>query len=308
MAHLKIGARGSPLSLAQTGLVARAIEEANPGLTTEIVAITTTGDRLSQAKLSLIGGKGLFTKEIEEALLSGTVDLAIHSAKDLPSELPEGLTLGAVPQRADVRDVLISREGCSLAELPKGAKVGTSGLRRQAQLLAARPDLNIEPIRGNVATRLKKLESEFDATLLAAAGLARLGLTPPGAVFLEADEMLPAVGQGILALELRADDSRTKDILAPLNDEATAFALAAERAFLKVFGSGCQLPVAALALWQGGLLKMAGLTASPDGRQVVCGSLKTELNTLAEAQSSGQALGNELLGKGADKIMEGLGL
>ncbi|MDR2946753.1 MAG: hydroxymethylbilane synthase, partial [Candidatus Adiutrix sp.] len=232
MPTFKIGARGSPLSLTQTGLVAKALEAANPGLVTEIVAIKTTGDHIQDVPLNKIGGKGLFVKEIEEALLDGRIDLAVHSAKDMPAELPAGLTLGAVPKRANFRDVLISRYPGGLDALPKGAKLGTSGLRRASQMLAARPDLVIAPLRGNVGTRLKKLETEFEATILAAAGLERLGVWPENAVELPVDIMLPAAGQGILALELRLADSRVLDIIAPLNHHPTALSLAAERGFL----------------------------------------------------------------------------
>ncbi|MDR2945839.1 MAG: hydroxymethylbilane synthase [Candidatus Adiutrix sp.] len=306
MTFLKIGARGSPLSLAQTGLAARELEALNPGLATEIVAIKTTGDRRRDVALADIGGKGLFVKEIEEALLAGDIDLAVHSAKDLPAELPEGLGLGAVPERADCRDVLISRHGHSLAELPQGAKVGTSGLRRQAQLLAARPDLRIAPIRGNVGTRLEKIQAEFEATILAASGLKRLGVSPPGAVVLEPEVMLPAAGQGILALEVRLADKRVLDIIAPLTHRPTALALAAERGFLARLGTGCQLPVAALGVLAGGLMTLEGLIASLDGQKLVRGQKVQTLDSPEEAAALGRSLAEELLARGGEDIMKAL--
>lgn len=303
---IKIGARGSPLSLAQTQLVANQLEALHPGLKTEIVPIKTKGDQLLEVALSKVGGKGLFVKEIEEALLAGAIDMAVHSAKDLPSELPPGLTLGAVPERADCRDVLISRGGWSLENLPPQARVGTSGLRRQAQLLAARPDLVISPIRGNVGTRLKKLEAEFEATLLAAAGLDRLGLNPPGSCFLETSAMLPAAGQGVLALEVRQGDLAIMDLLRPLNHRPTLLALTAERGFLSRLGSGCQLPVAALAKMMGQVMTLDGLIASLDGQRVIRGQKTVELDSSEAAANLGLLLASELLDQGGDKIMEEL--
>ena len=300
---LKIGARGSPLSLAQTGLVARELAARHPGLETEIVVIKTTGDRMRDVSLSKIGGKGLFVKEIEEALLAGEIDLAVHSAKDLPAELPDGLGVGAVPERADYRDVLITRAGGGLAGLPQNARVGTSGLRRQAQLLAARPDLKIEPIRGNVGTRLKKLKAEFDATVLAAAGLSRLGVSPPGAEVLETGVMLPAAGQGILALEARVGDLKVMEIITPLTHRPTALALAAERGFLRRLGAGCQLPVAALARCVEGSMTLEGLIASLDGKKVVRGRKTAELDTQEAASNFGHLLATELLDQGGEDIM-----
>lgn len=305
---LKIGARGSPLSLAQTGLVAKALEDRHPGLKTEIVTIKTTGDKMKDVSLSKIGGKGLFVKEIEEALLAGDIDLAVHSAKDLPSELPEGLAVGAVPERADCRDVLISRTGCGLNDLPKKAKVGTSGLRRQAQLLAARPDLQIEPIRGNVGTRLKKLKTEFDATLLAAAGLSRLGVSPPGAVTLDTEVMLPSAGQGILALEARVEDLKVMEIITLLTHWPTCMALSAERGFLRRLGTGCQLPVAALANYVEGSMTLEGLIASLDGKKVIRDQKTVELDTLEAASNFGHLLATELMEKGGEDIMRQNGL
>ncbi|MDR3037975.1 MAG: hydroxymethylbilane synthase, partial [Candidatus Adiutrix sp.] len=251
---LKIGARGSPLSLAQTGLTAGEIAAGRPDLALEIIPIKTTGDKIQDKPLAQIGGKGLFVKEIDEALLAGTIDLAVHSAKDLPALLPDGLILGATPARADFRDVLVACGPGGLEHLPPGARVGTSGLRRRAQILARRPDLRIEPIRGNLGTRLQKVGPEIEAVIVAAAGLARLGLNPAQARPLEPAEMLPAAGQGVLALTIRQDDARTAEIIRPLHHRPTGLALAAERGFLEFLGGGCQLPVAALAQAAEGLL------------------------------------------------------
>lgn len=305
---LKIGARGSPLSLAQTGQVASLLEAANPGLKTEIIPIKTTGDKILDAPLAAIGGKGLFVKEIEEALLAKRVDLAIHSAKDLPAELPCGLTLGAVPQRADFRDVLICREPGGLAGLPQGAKVGTSGLRRRAQLLALRPDLQIEALRGNVGTRLEKIKTDFYATLLAAAGLARLGVTPPHSVWLDHETMLPAAGQGILALEVREGDEETAKILSPIHHRESAFALFCERGFLKELGSGCQLPIASLALIDNGTITLEGLIASLSGQKIVRDKWVRKIANTQEAASFGAELAQNLLGRGGREIMKELEL
>ena len=296
------------MSLAQTEMVARELAEGHPGLKTEIITIKTTGDKMRDVSLAKIGGKGLFVKEIEEALLAGDIDLAVHSAKDLPSELPEGLAVGAVPERADCRDVLISRTGCGLSDLPENARVGTSGLRRQAQLLAARPDLKIAPIRGNVGTRLKKLKTEFEATLLAAAGLNRLGVSPAGAVILDTGVMLPAAGQGILALEARVGDLKVMEIITPLTHPPTALALSAERGFLRRLGTGCQLPVAALANYVEGTMTLEGLIASTDGKKVIRDQKTVELDTPEAASNFGHLLATELLERGGQEIMRQCGL
>ena len=301
---LKIGARGSPLSLAQTARAAQALQAAHPGLNVEIVPIKTTGDRILDTPLAKIGGKGLFVKEIEEALLAGDIDMAVHSAKDLPAKLPEGLSLGATPARADFRDVLISSAPGGLEGLPAGARIGTSGLRRQAQLLARRPDLEIRPIRGNLETRLKKIGAEVEAVLLAAAGLQRLGLTPPQAVTLAPEEMLPAVGQGVLALEIRQDDARMAELLRLIHHEPTGLALAAERGFLAYWGGGCQLPAAALAEIENGRLGLRALIADPDGRRVIKGRKTCPASaTQAEAGALGQYLAAELAADGGADIM-----
>jgi hydroxymethylbilane synthase len=265
---LRIGARGSPLSLAQTGAVARALEAVNPGLRTEIVPIRTGGDDPGRAPLGDSGIKGLFVKEIEDALLEGAVDLAVHSAKDLPARLPQGLVLGAAPERASPFDALIGPP--SLGSLPRGARVGTSSLRRRAQLLALRPDLEIAPLRGNVDTRLGKVASgEFDATLLGASGLARL--KGPGFPVNLADpsEILPAPGQGQLGLELREGDTAVSGFIAPLDHPPSAAALAAERGFMEALGAGCQTPAACWARFDADGLVAAALVCETDGSLVL---------------------------------------
>ena len=305
---LKIGARGSPLSLAQTGLVAKALEKAHPGLATEIIPIKTTGDKMRDVSLAQIGGKGVFVKEIEEALLSRTVDLAVHSAKDLPAELPAGLILAAVPERADLRDVLVTREEGGLKSLRFEAVVGTSGLRRQAQLLALRPDLKIVPIRGNIETRIKKVENEVEATILAAAGLARLGLEPEHFEALPPEIMLPSPGQGTLALEARIDDLDVLKAVSVINHQATYVCLAAERGFLRRLGTGCQLPVAAWARLQGRVMAFEGLIASIDGSRLLRESRTAELDSAEAAANFGKMLATELLDMGGLEIMKEAGL
>lgn len=301
--RLKIGARGSPLSLAQTSLAAEALKAAAGGLDYEIVSIRTTGDKILDAPLAQIGGKGLFVKEIEEALLAGRIDAAVHSAKDLPAQMPAGLCLAAVPERADCRDILISRYPGGLKALPQGARVGTSGLRRQAQLLSLRPDLQITALRGNVATRLAKLESECEATILAAAGLARLGLAPAHATVLEPDLMLPAAGQGTLVLQAREDDKETLALLKLIEHGPSALELAAERGFLRRLGSGCQLPVAALARLAPDALQISGLIASLDGLRLIKDSLRAGPVDIQAAGLLGERLAQNLLEAGGEEIM-----
>lgn len=285
MNPLIIGSRGSPLALAQVALIKSLL----PGVPTETVIIKTSGDKFQDVALAAAGGKGLFTKEIEEQLLAGTIHVAVHSLKDLPTDLPAGLTLAAVPAREDARDVFVSRRCSSLDELPPGARVATGSIRRKAQLLARRPDLQIVEIRGNVATRLQKL-TDFDGTILAAAGLKRLGLwqNAPGYHWqlLDTVTMIPAVGQGIIGCEIRNADTATRQILSGLNDAATLACATAERAFLKALGGGCQFPYAGHATVDGDRLKLIAAVFSPDGRQ----AKRTEV-TGAKAEAT--ALGEE---------------
>ena len=269
-ALLRIGTRGSPLALAQARMV-RARLAAQHGVDEERIILTvirTTGDVIQDRTLAAAGGKGLFTKEIEEALRADAIDLAVHSAKDVPTVLPDGLILTAVLPREDARDVFIGRTVKTLRELPAGAVVGTASLRRQAIVKRLRPDLEVVPIRGNVDTRLRKLgEGVVDATLLALAGLKRLGLTHAATSIFTLDEFLPAVGQGIVAIETRADDTRTRTLLDAVNHAETATALAAERAFLAVLDGSCRTPIAGHATIADGHLRLRGLIAKPDGSE-----------------------------------------
>jgi hydroxymethylbilane synthase len=269
-ALLRIGTRGSPLALAQARMVrarlalAHAVDEERITLT----VIRTTGDVIQDRTLAEAGGKGLFTKEIEEALRADAIDLAVHSAKDVPTVLPDGLILTAVLPREDARDVFIGRSVKTLRELAAGAVVGTASLRRQAIVKRLRPDLEVVPIRGNVDTRLRKLgEGVVDATLLALAGLKRLGLTHAATSIFTLDEFLPAVGQGIVAIETRVDDTRTRTLLDAINHAETATALAAERAFLAVLDGSCRTPIAGHATIADGRLRLRGLIAKPDGSE-----------------------------------------
>ena len=269
-ALLRIGTRGSPLALAQARMV-RARLAAQHGVDEERIILTvirTTGDVIQDRTLAEAGGKGLFTKEIEEALRADAIDLAVHSAKDVPTVLPDGLILTAVLPREDARDVFIGRTVKTLRELPAGAVVGTASLRRQAIVKRLRPDLEVVPIRGNVDTRLRKLgEGVVDATLLALAGLKRLGLTDAASSIFTLEEFLPAVGQGIVAIETRADDGRTRTLLEAINHAETAIALAAERAFLAVLDGSCRTPIAGHATVADGRLRLRGLIAKPDGSE-----------------------------------------
>ncbi len=295
---LRIGTRGSALALAQAGAIARELE--TRGVGTELVPIRTEGDRRLEARLADIGGKGLFVREIEDALLAGRVDVAVHSLKDLPAELPEGLTLAAFPLREDPRDVLVTRGAVGIAELPPGAKVATSSQRRRALLLSARPDLAIEPIRGNVDTRLRKLEEgECHAIVLAAAGLARLGLTLPHARPLEPEEFIPAVGQGILALETRTDDQQARRAVAGLDDADTRTCALAERAYLRRLGASCNTPMAGHAMLEYASLRMTAVVLSEDGTR----SLRDGVTGAPEdAEEVGRWLAESLLAQGAAKI------
>ena len=269
---LRIGTRGSPLALAQAHQVqarlAAALGVAPAAIALEV--IKTTGDAIQNRPLTEIGGKGLFVKEIEQALIDGAIDLAVHSAKDVPGVLPDGLTLACCLPREDARDAFISRKAASFAALPPGAVVGTASPRRAAMVRRLRPDLAVAPLRGNVETRLKKLDAgEVDATLLAMAGLNRLGLAAVATAPLDVDDFVPAVGQGVIALETRIDDERTRAHLARIDDVAAATALAAERAFLAVLDGSCRTPIAGHARLDGNSLRFRGLVARPDGSECV---------------------------------------
>jgi hydroxymethylbilane synthase len=299
-----LGTRGSKLALAQTDLVRAALLERHPGLVVEIEQITTRGDVILDRPLSTIGDKGLFVTEIEDALRAGRIDLAVHSAKDLPSELPNDMALAAFPRRADPRDALVSRDGLQLAALPEGARVGTSSLRRACLLRHLRPDLRVADLRGNVDTRLRKLrEGQYDAIVLAAAGLERLGLADEISEHLDPHMMLPAVGQGILGLEIRVGDEVTAALLAPLDDPAARVAALAERAFLARIGGGCQVPVGAYARVTDDALTLAGMIGARDGR-LVRGELSGPAGRPTEL---GARLAEELLDGGGRALLNTLG-
>ena len=299
-AALRIGTRGSPLALAQAEETRRRLAEADDGLdpdAIEIVVIKTTGDRVRDRPLAEIGGKGLFTKEIEDALLDGRIDVAVHSMKDMPTVLPPGLAMGAMLPRADPRDALILRSGDGLADLPAGAVVGTTSLRRQALVLHRRPDLKVATLRGNVETRLAKLaRGEVDATLLAMAGLQRLGKDHVATCALAPEEMLPAVAQGAIGIEMRADDAATADRLAAIDHAETTTRVAAERAMLAVLDGSCRTPIAGLAELDGnGGLSLRGLVARPDGGEVFEAARGGPAADAAAAAAIGRAVGEELL-------------
>jgi hydroxymethylbilane synthase len=270
MTSLTFATRPSKLARWQTNWVMNALQQAWPGLECRQVVITTQGDRNLDQPLPEIGGKGLFTQELEAELLAGKVQAAVHSLKDLPVEDPPGLAVGAIPRRADVRDVLISKDGLTLDQLPPGALVGTSSLRRTAQLRAYRPDLRVEPLRGNVDTRIRRaLEGQFDAILLAGAGVTRLGLSEHISQWLPLEVMLPAPGQGALAVQCRSGDEQTLNYLAAIDDSQTRQAVLAERVFLAALGGGCSLPVGAYAVVQDGQIHLQGAAAAVDGSRLV---------------------------------------
>jgi len=298
---LILGSRGSKLALWQANFVKTALERL-AAVEVRIEVIRTTGDKITDVPLAQAGGsKALFTKEIEEALLDKRIDLAVHSLKDLPVELPAGLTLAAIPAREDARDALISRHGQRLTELPKGARVGTSSLRRQLQLRLLRGDLTIEPLRGNLDTRLRKLdEGRYDAIVVAYAGLKRMGWADRATQVFAVEEMVPAIGQGALAIEARADDRELLDELARLADPDTEATTRAERAFLRRLGGGCQVPLAAHARVKQERLELAGIVVSLDGTRAVRG---TEVGPQAEAETLGQRLAEKLLTEGAREIL-----
>jgi hydroxymethylbilane synthase len=300
---LRIGTRGSALALWQARWVKTRLESLWPWLRVELVPIRTSGDKIQDVSLAQVGGKGLFVKEIEEALLAGTIDLAVHSMKDLPAELPNGLTLSAVPEREDPRDVLITRHGEALDELPPGTRVGTSSLRRQALLLHCNPGLRVEMLRGNVDTRLRKQrEGTVDATVLAAAGLKRLGLTPEHSQVLDEQLFLPAIGQGALGIETRVDDE-VVPLVRLLHHAATAVAVTAERGFLRCMGGSCRTPLAAKGTVLNGTIRLAALVASPDGRRLIRGEHAGALDT---AEQVGAVLAETLLAQGGKEILKEL--
>jgi hydroxymethylbilane synthase len=301
MTTIKIGSRGSALALAQAGWVKRTLEQS--GVSVDIIVIKTSGDRFVDRTIQFLGGKGVFTKEIEDALLGGEIDLAVHSMKDLPAELPEGLAIAAVPEREDPRDVVVSRNNIRLEHLPKGASVATGSLRRKAQILNYRSDLSLVPIRGNVDTRLRKLETEpLDAIVLAAAGLKRLGRQDRISEYLSPDICLSAVAQGALAIETRVDEP-SRQAVAFMNHDSSFLEVTAERALLRKLGGGCHVPIAARAVVDGELINLTGMVADTDGRRVCRGSIS---GPTAEAVALGTALAERLLRDGAGEMLVGL--
>ena len=304
MRKLVLATRGSKLALAQAEAVAALLRTAHRGLAIELRIIQTKGDLVLDRALSRIGDKGLFVKEIEQALLDGEADLAVHSCKDLPSALPQPLTLAAFPRRADPRDVLISRHKLPLRALPTGALVGTSSLRRACQVRYLRPDVRVIDLRGNVDTRLRKAQTDdYDAIVLAAAGLERLDLSEVVTEVFAPETFLPAVAQGALAIECRADDDLARELLAALNDATTATAVRAERAFLARLEGGCQVPIAAHATIMDTEVRIHGLIGTPYGMEVVRGELSGTIDDPAEI---GVALAETLLTQGGTAILERL--
>lgn len=302
---IRIGTRGSQLALWQANWVQKAIEQQWPDTRAELVIIKTTGDKILDVPLAKVGGKGLFVKEIEEALTDGRIDLAVHSMKDMPARLPHGLSIGAVPKRENPLDALIAEHGESLDDLPQGARVGTSSLRRAAQLLYKRPDLNIEPLRGNLDTRINKLTAtDLDAIVLATAGLNRLGFAHRITEILEPDIMLPAVGQGALCIENRTNDEIISPIISALDDAITHTAVLAERAFLHRLEGGCQVPIAGHAVIDNDdRLTITGLVVELDGSRLIKKTISGPCN---QADALGIELAESLLSKGAATILERL--
>jgi len=300
--ELVIGTRRSKLALWQAEWVHARLRELEPELAVSLKRIKTTGDKILDTPLASIGGKGLFVKEIEEALLRGEIDLAVHSMKDVPTRLPAGLEILAIPEREDPRDVLITLNKVSLERLVPGSRIGTSSLRRQAQLLHYRPDLSIQILRGNLDTRLRKLEAgEYDGIILAAAGIKRLGWSDRVTEYLSPDVSLPAIGQGALALEGRTDDGFVREVVARLDHHPTRIAVTAERAFLERLEGGCQVPIAAHAAITNGTLTLSALIAGVDGRRLVRDSLQ---GPMRDAHRLGVELAERLLARGGDEILK----
>ena len=306
---LRIATRKSQLALWQAEHVAALLRETHAGLEVELVPIVTQGDRIQDRSLAAIGGKGLFIKELEVALEEGRADIAVHSMKDLPGDLPEGLVIASVLERADARDALVTLKGSAhapsgFADLPRGARVGTSSLRRQAQLLAARPDLHIQPMRGNVDTRLRRLDAgDMDAIVLACAGLIRLGWESRITARLDTRISLPAVAQGVIGIECRGNDSRTLGLVTPLNHQVTRIAMDAERAFAYRLGGSCQSPIAAHAVLEGRHLRLDGLVAEPDGSRLL---RDTVSGSSDDPVALGGLLADRILAAGAGLLLERL--
>ncbi len=298
---LKIATRKSPLALWQANFVKDRLEALHPQLQVELVPMSTQGDKILDTPLAKVGGKGLFVKELETAMLEGRADIAVHSMKDVPVEFPEGLGLHTICEREDPRDAFVSNRFKAIAELPQGAVVGTSSLRRQCQLRAARPDLVIRDLRGNVNTRLAKLDAgEYDAIILAAAGLKRLEMAHRITAFIEPEQSLPANGQGAVGIECRLDDTELHALLAPLEHTETRARVLTERAMNRALQGGCQVPIGAYALVEGEQIWLRGLVGSPDGSQVIRDEIR---GPLADGEALGEQLAQRLLAAGADEIL-----
>ena len=301
---IRIATRKSPLAMWQAEHVASELKRVHPEIEIEIVGMTTQGDKILDTPLAKIGGKGLFIKELEQGLLSDQADIAVHSMKDVPVEFPEGLHLAVIMQREDPRDAFVSNTYKTIDELPQGACVGTSSLRRQSQLAEQRPDLVIKSLRGNVNTRLRKLdEGEYDAIILAAAGLIRLGFQERITAFIAPEQSLPAIGQGAVGIECRSDDERVNKLIAPLHHQDTASCVLAERAMNQRLNGGCQVPIAGYAMLENGELWLRGLVGEPDGSRIIRGEVDGKPE---EAEAMGEGLAERLLEWGADRILEAL--
>jgi hydroxymethylbilane synthase len=299
---IRIGTRGSPLAVWQAEWVRSQLLALHPQYKVELVRIKTTGDKILDVPLAQVGGKGLFVKEIETSLLEKQTDLAVHSMKDMPAEIPQGLCIGVVPERENPLDILISREGHAFKDLPEGARLGSSSLRRGAQVRHVRPDITIHPLRGNLDTRIRKLETEgLDAIVLAAAGVRRLGLEDRITEYIPENIMLPAIGQGALAIEMREDDDATRDLIAPMDHRETRLAVESERAFLGRLEGGCQVPIAAHAKINGDKVDLAGLVAEVDGSVLL---RETITGPVDKHEELGVELANQLLERGGREILE----
>jgi hydroxymethylbilane synthase len=304
MKVVRIGTRGSPLAVWQAEWIRSRLVALHPQYEAELTKIKTTGDKITDVPLAQVGGKGLFVKEIETALLEDRIDLAVHSMKDMPAEIPPGLCISAMPERENPLDVLISRNGKSFEDLPKGARLGSSSLRRAAQVRHVRPDVTVHPLRGNLDTRIRKLETEgLDAIVVAAAGVTRLGLKACITEYLPEEIMLPAIGQGALAIETREDDDSIRRLIAPLDHRETGLAVKSERAFLARLEGGCQVPIAARARIVGDELELTGLVAEVDGSVVL---RETITGPVEQHEKLGVELADRLLKKGGREILENI--
>jgi hydroxymethylbilane synthase len=299
---LKIGTRGSRLALRQAQLTAEQIKSKHPAVEIEIITIKTKGDKLQDIALVKIGGKGVFVKEIEEALIRGDIHIAVHSMKDVPVDLPDELEIGAIPEREDPRDVLVSKNDRKIEELASGARIGTGSLRRTIQLKRLLPDIEVVPIRGNLDTRIKKITTEeLDGVIVAAAGMRRMGLAKEVSQYIPIEWMIPSAGQGVLGIELRKDDEEIKNLVSFLNHSDTVITLSAERSFLKHLGGGCQVPIAAHAVKQGNRLILRGLVGSVDGRVVISEEVR---GACEEAEEMGRTMAENILQRGGREILE----